>query len=206
MKVFAQISTYTLILILLSSCAKVYYSKDAKSLANKQDIFAIIPPVVSIAANKNMDAEAMMEQQRSESFNFQKEMYSWMLKRKMQGKMDQEIQDVETTNAKLKKVGYPDNPLTPDELCELLGVDGIMTSNYSLSKPMSEGAAIVVAMFSGVWGSTNEVHASVSIHDGRASKLIFNYDHNFSGSVGSSASRMIDNLMKNASKKMPYLD
>ena len=67
-------------------------------------------------------------------------MYSWMLKRKMQGRITQEIQEVETTNALLKKAGYPENPLTSAELCSVLGVDGIMSSNYSLSKPMSDGA------------------------------------------------------------------
>ena len=45
----------------------------------------------------------MKEQQKTESINFQKEMYSWMLQRKMQGKISQEIQEIETTNAILKQ-------------------------------------------------------------------------------------------------------
>jgi hypothetical protein len=97
----------------------------------------------------------MKEQQKTESINFQKEMYAWMLKRKMQGKISQEIQEIETTNAKLKKAGYPETPLTTAELCTTLGVGGIMTSNYSLTKPMSEGAAIAAAVLVGVWGTTN---------------------------------------------------
>ena len=52
---------------------------------------AIIPPTVSIAAGRKTDAEAIKEQQKTESLNFQKEMYAWMLKRKKQGKMTQEI-------------------------------------------------------------------------------------------------------------------
>lgn len=174
-------------------------------MARDQKIIAIIPPTVSIAANKKIDAESMKEQQRTESINIQKEMYSWMLKRKMQGKISQEIQELETTNAKLKKVGYPETPLTSAELCEILGVDGIMTSNYSLSKPMSDGAAVAVALLVGVWGSTNEVTASLSINDCNNKKLIWNYDHKFSGSLGSSSSRLVDGIMKHASKKMPYI-
>ena len=99
--------------IAVSSCAKIYYSPDAKSRASSHEIIAIAPPKVSIAAIKKVDAEAIKEQQKTESANFQKEMYSWLLKRKMQNRIIVEIQDVETTNAKLKKAGYYDeNPLS----------------------------------------------------------------------------------------------
>jgi len=192
--------------LLLSSCAKIFYSPDARSLAHNQKIIAIIPPTVSISASKKVDAEAMKEQQRTESINSQKEMYSWMLKRKMQGKISQEIQEIETTNAKLKKAGYPETPLTTAELCEVLGVGGIMTSNYGLSKPMSDGAAVAVALLVGAWGSTNEVRVSLSISDCNNKKLIWNYDHKLSGSLGSSPSRLVDGLMRKASKKMPYMN
>lgn len=205
MKSFKLLSLVLLVAILFPSCAKIFYSPDAYTLANNQQMIAIIPPTVSIAANKKIDAESMKEQQKTESLNFQKEMYSWMLKRKMQGKIQQEIQEVETTNAKLKKAGYPENPLTTAELCEALGVDGIMTSNYGLSKPMSDGAAVAIALLVGAWGSTNEVHVSLSINDCTNKKLIWNYDHKFSGSIGSSPSRLVDGLMRHASKKMPYI-
>lgn len=206
MKRFKHISLIGLSIVLLSSCAKIFYSSDAYTLAHSQKTFAIIPPTVSIAANKNIDAEAMKEQQKTESVNFQKEMYSWMLKRKMQGKISQEIQEIETTNAKIKKADYPDKPLTTAELCEVLGGDGIMTSNYGLSKPMSEGAAVAVALLFGAWGVTNEVHVSLSISDCNNKKLIWNYDHKFSGSMGSSPSNLVDGLMRHASKKMPYMN
>ncbi len=191
--------------IVFSSCAKIFYSPDAYTLAGNQKIIAILPPAVSIAANKKIDAEAMIEQQKTESLNFQKEMYSWMLKRKMQGNITQEIQEVETTNALLKKAGFPGNPLTSAEFCSVLGVDGIMTSNYALSKPISDGAAVAVALLVGVWGATNEVTVSLSVNDCMNKKLIFNYDHKYSGSLGSSPARLVDALMRQASKKMPYM-
>ena len=203
---FIKFSSLLIIcLFMFTSCAKIFYSPDAYTLSNRQKTIAIIPPSVSIAANKKIDAESLKEQQRTESINFQKEMYAWMLKRKMQGHIKQEIQDVETTNAKLKAAMYPEKPMGPPELCKVLGVDGIMTSNYSLSKPMSEGAAIAVAVIFGAYGSTNEVHATLSITDCPNEKLIWNYDHKFSGSMGSSPARLVDGLMRSASKKMPYM-
>jgi len=205
MKLVKLLTLCVFAFILLPSCAKIFYSPDASKLAKNQKLIAIIPPKVSIAASKKIDGEALKEQQKTESVNFQEEMYSWMLKRKMQGKIEPEIQDVETTNAKLKKAMYPDTPLTTAEICDVLGVDGIITSNFSLSKPMSEGTAIAIALVFGAYGSTNEVHVSLSINDCPNKKLIWNYDHKFSGSMGSSPARLVDGLMRAASKKMPYI-
>lgn len=195
---------FTSVLILLSSCATIYSSEDAIPLAHAQKIIAIVPPTVSIAAGKKTDAAAIKEQQRTESLNFQKEIFSWMLKRKMQGKLTQEILDVETTNAKLAQAGYPEKPMSPSEICTVLGVDGIIGSNFGLTKPMSEGAAIALAVL-GVGGSTtNEVRVNLNIQDCSNKKLIWNYDHKYSGSVGSSPAKLIETLMREASNKMPY--
>jgi hypothetical protein len=193
------------LLVFMTSCAKIFFSPDAHTLAKKHSVIAIIPPSISIAASRKVDAEAIKEQQKTESINFQKEIYSWLLKRKMQGKIDQEIQDVQTTNAKLKKAGFPDIPMTPAEISEILGVDGIVSSNFGLSKPMSDGAAIAVGLLVGAWGATNEVRVTLSINDKSKNKLIWNYEHKLSGGVGSSPSRIVDQLMRKASRKMPYV-
>lgn len=189
--------------LILTSCAKIYYSPDAFSLAKTHSTIAVLPPTVSIAAGRKTEAGAILEQQKTESLNFQKEMYSWLLKRKRQGTITQEILDIETTNAKLRRAGYPETPLTPYEMCEILGVQGVMLSNYALSKPMSDGAGIALAIL-GVSGATNEVRVSLSINDCDNKKLIFNYDHKFSGGLGSSPARLVESLMAQASRKMPY--
>jgi hypothetical protein len=189
---------------MLQSCAKIFYTQDARSLAQNQRIIAIAPPKVSIGAKRNIDGAALIEQQKTESSNFQREMYSWMLKRKMQGTISVDIQDVETTFALLTKAGVNEGKvLTPDEMCHLLGVDGILTSNYALSKPMSEGAAIAVGFLSGTTGTTNEATVSLSIHDAGSKKMIWNYDQKLSSSLGTPA-RLVDDLMRQASRKMPY--
>jgi hypothetical protein len=189
---------------LLQSCAKIFYTPDARSLAQDQSIIAIVPPKVSIAARRNVDGTALIEQQRAESLNFQREMYNWMLKRKMQGNITVDIQDVETTNALLAKAGFREGiALTPEEMSRFLGVDGILTSNFSLSKPMSEAAAIAVGIIGGTTGPTNEATVSLSIHDFASKKMIWNYDQKLSSSLGTPA-RLVDDLMRQASRKMPY--
>jgi hypothetical protein len=189
---------------ILQSCAKIFYAPDARPLAQNQRIIAITPPKVSIAPRKNVDGAALIEQQKTESVNFQREMYSWMLKRKMQGTITVDIQDVETTIALLSKAGINEGKVfTPDDMCRILGVDGILTSNYSLTKPMSEGAAIALGVIAGVWGPTNEATASLSIHDSGTKKMIWNYDHKLSSSLSTPA-KLVDDLMRQASRKMPY--
>ena len=189
---------------LIQSCAKVFYTPDARTLASTQKIIAIVPPKVSIAVRKKVNAAALIEQQKTESINFQSEMYSWMLKRKMQGTIFVDIQDVETTNAKLAAAGFQDaGLLTPTDLSRILNVDGILTSNYSLSKPISEGAAIALAILAGWWAPTNEAVVSLSIHDSRSAKMIWNFDHKRSSSFGSPA-KLVDDLMREASREMPY--
>lgn len=195
----------TLVVLILSSCAKIYYTPDAMTLAKKQKLIAIVPPSVSIAASKKIDAESLKEQQKTESINFQKEIYAWLLKRKRQGKFKQEIQGIETTNALLKRAHFSENPLTPNELCKTLKVDGIIMANFQLSHPISNGGAVALYLFTGSYASTNQIHASLSIHDFSHKKLIWNYDHKFSGSIGSTPASLVDLLMRKASRKMPYI-
>lgn len=194
-----------LAIILNIACAKIYYSPDAYARARTHKLVAIAPPKVSIAAVKKVDGDAMKEQQRTESLNFQKEMYSWLLRRKMQNTITVDIQDVETTNAKLRRGGYSDdNPLSPAEICALLEVDGLITSNYALSKPMSDGAAIATGLLVGAFGSTNSTKVTLELHDRATQKLLWNYNHEVSGGIGSSPAQLVDNLMRNASKNSPY--
>lgn len=206
MKLIKQLSLLILVVFSISSCAKIFYSKDAYQLAHDQKLIAIVPPVVTITPNKKIDVQLMKEQQKAESLNFQKEMYSWMLKRNMQGKISQDIQELEATNVLLQKAGYPETPLTSAEICEVLGVDGIMTSSYHLAKPMSEGVAVAAAVLTGFLGTTNDVNVTLNIHDCSNKKMIWNYDHKYSGGIGSSPTRLVDELMRQASKKMPYMN
>lgn len=204
MKTISKITLLVTCLFLLTSCAEVFYSPDAKQLAESQANIAILPPDVSIKPRKEVDAKTLKEQQKAESKTIQREIYAWMLKRKSQGKFDKQIQQVETTNAKLKRAGFPEKPLTTTEMCQLLDVDGILTSNFRLSKPMSEGASVALGLAVGFWGPTNEVNVSLSINDCQNDKLIWNYEHNMSGSIGSDIPELVDRLMRNASRKMPY--
>lgn len=200
------VTTLAFISLLLSSCAKVYYSPDANMLASAQSKLAILPPKVTINPSKKIFGEQLESMELDQSISIQNELSAWILKRKMQGKITQEIQDVETTNARLKLAGYPNVPIEPKEMCQILGVDGIISSNFTMSKPMEIGTAIAVSILVGsAFASTNEVITTLKITDCKGEKMIWSYDQKYSGSIGSSPSRLVDALMKNASRKMPYI-
>ena len=90
------------------------------------------------------------------------------------------------------------------KLANILGVDAIMQDRLNTEKPMSDGAAVAVGLLVGYWGSTNNVQTTINIHDGSSGDLLWKYDYTASGSVGSSTTKLVDALMKNATKKFPY--
>jgi hypothetical protein len=156
-----NITALFLLSIFVSSCASIYLAPNGKSIANKHETIAIVIPKVSIKARKKDDAEAIKESQRTSSFEFQQEIYKYLLKRKTQGKMQVNIQDVEETNAILERSNIKN--LTTKEMCELLEVDAIMTSNFGLTKPMSTGGAIALVVLTGWGASTNAIAPPVDI-------------------------------------------
>ena len=190
--------------VLITGCATVYLSPDGQGLANKHDLIAILPPNVVFKSTKKMSAETVKQQQEDESKIFQQEIYTYLLKRKTRGQMVINIQDVEETNVAINRNDLDLSKMTSSEICELLEVDGILSSQFGLSKPMSAGAAIALSLFTGMAGSTNEVTVSLSLKDCSTKSLIWNYDHKYSGGILSSPTSLVENLMRDASRKMPY--
>lgn len=193
-------------LAILSSCGpKVYEAPEAARLTARHEIVAILPPLVSIKGRPK-DDPAILEQAAIDSRDvFQREIFSWMLRRKQQGRIFVNVLDVETTIAKLDRAGYYDGVvLSPAEWAEELGVDAVFTSRFNLSKPMSEGAAIALGLVLGVWGTTNETTVNISLHDRSREQMIWNYDWVARGSTFSSPDLLIEGLMRNASRRMPY--
>ena len=90
------------------------------------------------------------------------------------------------------------------ELAQLLGVDAVISSNVRMDKPMSDGAALAVGAVFGVWGSTNKANTTINIHEGSTGNLMWKYQYQAEGSVGSSPDNLVDALMRNASRNFPY--
>jgi len=200
------------IVLLLSSCAKIYYSVDGKTIAQKHHrSVAIMPSFVSISrtgAHRKVALEVLERQEAVESLNFQQAIHTWMQKSKSEGKVTVEIQDIKETNEKLKSAGYPETLITDAKLCEILGVDGVILSNFELSKPFSTGEAIAIGFAMSnmagypMWLSTDEVRGAIAINDCANQKIIWSYQHNLEGD---NPQTIVAKFMKKAGKKMPYV-
>ncbi|MGB3800297.1 MAG: hypothetical protein WA952_10825, partial [Lewinella sp.] len=93
--------------------------------------------------------------------------------------------------------------LTPAELAAALQVDGVLITRFNTSKPMSQGAAIAVGVLLGAWGTTNNTTVNMDLHDAQEG-MVWNYDWEAKGSVFNSPEDLVESLMRNASKRMPY--
>jgi len=87
----------------------------------------------------------------------------------------------------------------------VLGVDGVISSNYNMTKPMSNFIAMGIQAQGGGIQTTNQINVTISIQDCEKKKMIWNYSHTFNVSVGSTTGQLIDNIMRHSSKRMPYV-
>jgi hypothetical protein len=198
--------------VLFIACGpKIYKSNEFSSVASTHKTVAIIPAIVSIQLRPNqakkITAEEIKNNEQSTGYSIQDKMYSWLLRRNDKMNFTVTFQDVNKTNSLLKKanIQYADlQGTSKKDLADLLGVDAVISTNVNMEKPMSEGASIAVGALTGFWGSTNAATITIDIHEHINGDLIWKYDYNASGSAFSSASQLVDGLMRNASKKFPY--
>lgn len=201
-----------LIAFVFASCGpKIYKSSAFDAALTKHKTVAILPADVSTRLRPNEAKKVTVEQlndiNEKTGFAIQDKMYSWFLRRSDKYQYTVTFQDITRTNALLKQAGISYNDLaTKDrtELSKLLGVDAVLQNRTSLDKPMSDGAAVAVGVIFGVWGNTNSAQTTINIHDGKSGNLLWKYDYEAAGSIGSSADKLVNALMKNASKKFPY--
>lgn len=195
-------------LIAFTSCGPTIYKADNFEASKaKVKTVAILPFGCSIDSKrlpKNVTIETLKSSEQKTGYDVQSNVYTYFLQRSKDYTVS--FQDIDRTNAILKKnnIAFEDILLKDKaEICTLLGVDAVVTGKISMSKPMSEGAAVALGLLVGAWGSTNKSDVALTIHDKEA-KLQWKYDYQASGSVGSSSENLAKALMKNASKRFPY--
>jgi len=193
----------------LSACATVYTSEDFSTYQAEHETVAILPYTVNITLKElpeGMTEDDINSMEIEESLSFQKVLYSQFLSRQAKGEYTVEFQDVDKTNTILARNDINADGLmryTKDEVATLLGVDSVISGTITRSKPMSTGGAIASTIFFG-FGSTNQVHVNMTLHDGATGDLLWSYDHELAGGLGSSPEGVAKSLMKEIAKKFPY--
>ncbi len=199
------------VLLYISCGPKIYKAPDFTRQTRGHKIVAILPSDVTIRLRPNQAAKYTQEQllsmEKETGFEIQNAIYLWLLKRSVKYEYTVKFQDVNKTNAKLKDLNIGVDELPSYDLQKLaneLQVDALISNSTYMDKPMSEGAAIVVGALLGSWGATNKVKTNISINDADSGELLWKYDYQFSGSIGSTPDNLVTSLMRNASRKFPY--
>jgi hypothetical protein len=197
--------------VLLTSCGpQIYQAKTFEQVKSEHKTVAILPFDAVTKYRKlpkGMTEESIKESNEATGYAVQGHSYSYFLKQYAKNRYTIEFQDVDKTNALLNKAGltYNDlNMMDKSEICELLNVDCVISGKVTMSKPMSDGAAIAIGLLVGAWGPTNETNVSMTIHDKKEASLLWKYDFVAKGSIGSSSEQLTKALMKNVSRRFPY--
>ena len=211
MKTLVRLSTLVLFLSLLQGCSPtVFTATNFNTVKRSHKLVALLPFDVSITLKK-LPKDVTMAQIKADeektAYTAQSHAYTYLLKEMGKDKYTVDFQDIDKTNALLKQNSLNYEALkakTKDEIAKLLGVDAVLSGKIIMEKPMNEGAAIAVGILFGVWGNTNKITTALTVHDGKDGKLLWKYDWEASGSVGSSTESLTKNLMRNVSKNFPY--
>ncbi|MDB2672747.1 hypothetical protein N9Y86_02455 [Flavobacteriaceae bacterium] len=194
-----------------SAQTKLYVSPEADEYVAATKTIAIVPLKVEIKMRpkqlKDFTSEQITDMELDEAYNIQKSMYSWFLNKKKKGKLLVNIQSPKKTNKLLKDAGIDPN-ISHEELASdlsgILGVEAIITGTFETNKPMSNAAAIGLALL-GVGGATQNVTLNLDIIH-KDDEIVVNYLKNMKGGLGSSTDDLINVLMRKTARRIPYTD
>lgn len=208
----------TVAFVILASAAysqsrAIYVHPKFYSMAKDHKKVAVVPFSVQIGLRpkerEKITAEDLVQMEHKEGLSAQSSLVSWFLRKQNAESYDVQFQDVSTTNALLLKAGMDIHNLTiytPDELAKALGVDAVMGGMIETSKPVSDGASLAMGAIIGIYGTTNTGNITINLNDSQAGDLLWKYDNDLSGSLGSDMDAIMDSLMRKAARKFPYAD
>jgi hypothetical protein len=208
-------SSIFLLLIAFTSIAQtnLYQHKDFDALTADHKIIAVVPFEATVELRPKQRAKISDEEfstlELKEGAAIQGAMYSWFLKRKKRGTMEVDVQSPRITNSKLAAANITASNMyeyTPEEIAKILKVDSIIMGTFNTNKPMSEGAAVVLGLLVGFFGSTNSAVINMEIYNAADGELLWNYNKKVRGSIGSDSDDLINTLMRKASRRLGYTD
>lgn len=205
----------TILLLFVASVSfaqtKLYVSPDADDYVKMTTQIAVLPLKTEVKMRpkqlKDFSPEQIVDMEKDEALNIQRSMYSWFLNKKKKGKLLVNVQNPKKSNKLLKDAGI--DPTASHEelasdLCKILGVQAVITGSFETNKPMSNAAAIGLAVL-GIGGATQNATLNLDIiHED--DETVVNYLKNLKGGLGSSTDDLINVLMRKTARRIPYTD
>jgi len=186
---------------------QIYEAPNLKSAIKGQKTVAILPLAVSISFKKfpkNYNAADNAVQEKEEGIKMQQGMFTYLLRKASNYTVT--FQDVERTNVLLKQANVYENiaGMTPDSLCKILKVDGIVKASYAYEKTGSEAGAIIKTAVFGFGGSTASGALTMQIYNGTDGTLLWRFYKEMNEGVFSSANELMERMMRKVARNFPY--
>jgi hypothetical protein len=187
---------------------QIYENVKMKDFIASHKTVAILPFKAIISYRKppkDFSPEANREAEIKLGNDMQSGMYTYLLRKVSDYTV--EVQDVEKTNALLKKNNLIDKlDETPsEEIAKILGVDAVIKSSYSYQKTKSEAGAIALTLLVGFGtGSVATGGLTMQINDGRNGELVWRFYKQMAEDIMSSPSAMMERMMKKVGRNFPY--
>ena len=90
------------------------------------------------------------------------------------------------------------------ELCNILGVDGIISGNLTLRALISKGVPENPFDFFSLFKKSDYGRIAIKISDGKTGKLLWKYEKTITRKSGRNTKAIIDAMMRKLSRKFPY--
>lgn len=189
------------------SAKQIFESPDLKSMIYTAKSVAILPFKVSISYKrtpKDVSLEQIKDNEKAESVQMQQGMYTYLLRKAKDYTVS--FQEVDRTNALLKKAGVFDNidEVLSDSICKILGVDALIKSSYSYQKTGSQGAAIATALLFGVATNTGSGQLVMQINRAKDGGMMWRMAKEMNEGAFSSANELMERMMRKVGRVFPF--
>lgn len=206
---------FTMLLCILSAktFAQIEQSKQLFSIPNLKEVIAIHKTVAILPLKatigykrlpKGFDAEGNKLEEQKTGISMQQGMYTYLLRKSDEYTVN--FQDVERTNALLKKAGVFEkiDDQLPEDLCKILGVDAVIKSSYAYEKTGSEAGAIAKALVFGSGGATASGDLVLQIYNGTDGNLLWRFYKQMNEGVFSAGNELMVRMMAKVARNFPY--
>lgn len=206
---------FTLAILLIVSSAfaqwetskQIFRSPKLDQVVASAKTVAILPFNVGISYKKmpkGMTLDMVKENERQESTQMQQGMYTYLLRKSNDYTVT--FQDVDRTNALLKKAGVFDNlgDIMADSICKILNVDAVIKCNWSYAKTGSEAGAIASAMLLGVGKGTGSGQLVMQINQAKEGELVWRMSKEMNEGAFSSANELMERMMRKVGRVFPF--
>ncbi|NNG11116.1 MAG: hypothetical protein HKM92_13180 [Arenibacter sp.] len=190
-----------------SAQKNIYESDKFDELSSEHQNLAIIPFLTHLELKDNIPDNEIRGLEKKEGYAVQDALETYFSKRKKKKKFSVEFQNIKNTNAILQQndITYENiDVYSVKELCNILGVDGLISGTLDLNVLLSKGVPTEFSLLDYINGDANYGRIGVKISDGATGKLLWKYEKRINKKSGKNTNDLIELMMKLASRKFPY--